>query len=37
LKAIYNQYKDKKNPPVTVKTIKKFLKLEGIPLDENDQ
>ena len=36
LKAIYYQYKDKKNPPVPIKKIKKFLELEGVPLDEDD-
>ncbi len=36
LKAIYNQYKDQKNPPVPINTIKKYLELEGIPLDEEE-
>ena len=36
LKAIYDQYKDQKNPPVPVKKIKKFLELEGIQLDEEE-
>jgi hypothetical protein len=36
LKAIYDQYKDQKNPPVPVKKIKKFLELEGVPLDEDE-
>ena len=36
LKAIYYQYKDQKNPPVPVKKIKKFLELEGVPLDEEE-
>lgn len=36
LKAIHNQYKDQKNPLVQVKKIKKFLELEGVPLDEDE-
>jgi hypothetical protein len=36
LKAIYYRYKDKKNPPVPVKKIKKYLELEGIKLDDED-
>ncbi len=36
LKAIYYENKDKKNPKVPLKTIKKFLEIEGIPLDEDE-
>jgi hypothetical protein len=36
LKDIYYEYKDRKNPPVPVKTIKKYLELEGVPLDEEE-
>lgn len=36
LKAIYNQYKNQKNPPVPVKTIKKQLELEGVKMDDED-
>jgi hypothetical protein len=36
LKAIYYKYKDKKNPPVPVKTIKKYLELEGVLNEDED-
>ena len=36
LKAIYNQYKDQKKSTSTKNTIKKYLELEGIPLDEEE-
>ena len=35
LKDIYHTYKDHKNPPVPVNTIKKYLKLSGIPLEKD--
>jgi ribosomal protein L21 len=35
LKVIYYKYRNKKNPPVPVKKIKKYLELEGV-LDEDD-
>jgi hypothetical protein len=35
LKAIYYKYKDKNNPLVPVKRIRKYLELEGV-LDEDD-
>lgn len=38
LKDIYFTYKDHPNPPVPLKTIKKFLEDEGIYLgEENDE
>jgi hypothetical protein len=36
LKVIYYKHKDEKNPPVPIKTIKKYLELEGIDLDNED-
>lgn len=30
LKTIYNEHKNDTNPPVPVKTIKKYLELEGV-------
>ena len=36
LKAIYYEHKDEKNPKVPLKTIKKYLELEGIKLDDED-
>ena len=38
LKDIYMTYKDHKNPPVPIGTIKEYLELEGVLLeDENKQ
>ena len=37
LKIIYNKHKNDKNPTVPVNTIKKYLKLEGIELDKNEE
>lgn len=38
LKDIYLTYKDHKNPPVPLDTIKEYLELEGVSLDdENEQ
>lgn len=31
---IYMTYKDQKNPPVPITTIKEFLILEGVIIDE---
>ncbi len=35
LKAIYYEHKDEKNPKVPLKTIKKYLELEGIEVDDD--
>ena len=35
LKEFYNENKEKKNPSVHTKKVKKFLELEGV-LDEDD-
>jgi hypothetical protein len=35
LKDIYMTYKDNKNPPVPIETIKEYLELEGISLEDN--
>lgn len=35
LKQAYYLYKDEKNPPVPLKTIKEYLMLEGIVLDND--
>lgn len=34
---IYNTYKDDENPPVPIKKLEEYLKLEGILLDEDDK
>lgn len=34
---IYNTYKDHENPPVPLKTIKEYLELEGISLNEENE
>lgn len=36
LKDIYKTYKDQENPPVPVKKIKKYLKLSGVHIEEDD-
>jgi hypothetical protein len=37
LTKAYHQYKDESNPPVPLATIKEFLELEGINLDDINQ
>jgi hypothetical protein len=36
LKAIYYEHKDEKNPKIPLKTIKKYLELEGV-LDKDEE
>lgn len=36
LKEFYNENKEKKNPSVHTKKVKKFLELEGVSLEEDD-
>lgn len=37
LKKAYHKYQNDPNPPVPLETIKKYLELEGIPMDENNE
>lgn len=34
---IYITYKDNENPPVPIETIKEYLELEGISLDDTQK
>ncbi len=34
LEEIYYEFKDMKNPPVPIETIREYLILEGFPLDD---
>jgi hypothetical protein len=34
LKKAYNKYQNDPNPPIPLKTIKEFLELEGISLED---
>ena len=36
LKHFYFSYIDKENPPIPLKTIKDYLELEGVTLENND-
>jgi len=36
LKDIYKTYKDHENPPVPIKKIKKYLRLSGVSLEDED-
>lgn len=37
LKDIYLTYKDQKNPPVPIDTIKEYLELEGVSLEDDNK